>query len=214
MVTKSLLFIAMLFLSPRVTATDFRDFQSADIIFQTSSSRQSYAIMWASKSLYSHVGVVEKVKGKLFVIEAISKVSRTPLEKWIARGRLGRFAIYRLKGISPEKAATIVDSAKTYLGRGYDLYFTSGNKEIYCSELVTLAYGKAGLDVGKWQKESELDVDNVIVRKLAKTRWRRHPVCKGVKTFEACWKLLMDDKLITPESISRDAKLELVYSNY
>jgi hypothetical protein len=41
--------------------------------------------MWASKSLYSHVGIIEEDGGKFYVIEAISKVSRTPLEKWITR---------------------------------------------------------------------------------------------------------------------------------
>ncbi|OYZ24345.1 MAG: hypothetical protein B7Y39_01430 [Bdellovibrio sp. 28-41-41] len=66
------------------------DLQSGDIIFQTSGSNQLTAIMWASKSLYSHVGIVEIDGNKKYVIEAISKVSRTPLSKWIKRGRLGR----------------------------------------------------------------------------------------------------------------------------
>lgn len=188
--------------------------QSGDIIFQTSSSKQSYAIMWASKSLYSHVGIIEVDGKKKYVLEAISKVSRTPLEKWIARGRLGRYAVYRYDGISAEKQKQVVDTAKSFLGRGYDVYFSSLNKEIYCSELVEQTFGKLEIPVGKTQKVKELDVDNPVVRKLVKTRWRKHPACKGIKNFDACWTKMLEDTLVTPESVAEDTNLKKIYSNY
>lgn len=190
------------------------ELQSGDIIFQTSSSKQSYAIMWASQSLYSHVGIVEVDGKKQYVLEAISKVSRTPLEKWIARGRLGRYAVYRYDGLSPAKQKQIVDTAKSYLGRGYDIYFSSLNQEIYCSELVDLTFGKLEMPVGKKQKVKELNVDNPVVRRLVKVRWRKHPACKGAKSFDACWKQMLEDTLVTPKSVAEDAKLKKIFSNY
>jgi hypothetical protein len=38
--------------------------------------------------------------------------------------------------------------------------------------LHDLAFEKSGLSVGKKQKVKELDVDNVVVRKLVEKRWR------------------------------------------
>lgn len=191
------------------------DLQSGDIVFQTSGSNQSTAIMWASKSLYSHVGIVEIDGNKKYVIEAISKVSRTPLNKWIKRGRLGRYSVFRYQNLDSNKQSNIVKEAKSFLGRPYDIYFTSKNKEIYCSELVDLAFEKSGLSLGKKQKVKELDVDNLVVRKLVEKRWRMHPVCKTVvKSFSDCWKLILEDELVTPESIAVDARLLKVWSNY
>lgn len=189
--------------------------QSGDVIFQSSSSNQSSAIMWASKSLYSHVGLVEVSNDKTYVIEAISRVSRTPLEKWVARGRLGRFAVYRHHGLDAEKRDAVVRRAKEYLGRPYDIFFTSTNDEIYCSELIDLAFRKTGFAVGKFQKVKELDVDNPLVRALVKKRWRRHPLCKsGAASFEQCWSLILGDELVTPESIAVDPSLQKIWSNY
>lgn len=188
---------------------------SGDIIFQTSNSSQSYAIMWASKSLYSHVGIVEISGKKKIVIEAISKVSRTPLDKWIQRGRLGRYAVYRYEGLSLERQNSVVLAAKALLGRPYDIYFTSKNNEIYCSELVDIAYKAVGLPVGKAEKVKDLDVDNIIVRRLVAKRWRRHPVCKNeVRNFDECWSKIMNDELVSPESLSKDLHLKKIWSNY
>lgn len=185
-----------------------------DLIFHTSASKQSYAIMWASQSLLSHVGVVERRANKLYVIEAIGRVSRTPLKVWLARGRMQRWEAYRDPRLDEAGRAKMVNAAKAYLGRSYDLHFTSGNREIYCSELVALAYEKVGLTLGQWQKVNELNVDNPLVRHLAMRRWSRHPVCRGVKSFAKCWPLILEDKLITPDSLAKDQKLERVFSNY
>tara|TARA_B110001454_G_scaffold213372_1_gene231474 strand:- start:64853 stop:65371 length:519 start_codon:yes stop_codon:yes gene_type:complete len=171
--------------------------------------------MWASKSVYSHVGIVEVDGKNMYVIEAISKVSRTPFEKWIDRGKLGRYSVFRLKDMDAKKGKEVVAHSKSYIGRGYDIFFSSKNDEIYCSELVALAYENSHLKIGKRQKVKELDTDNLVVRKLVEKRWRRHPVCRGKsKKFEDCWNLILEDELVTPESIAQDEKLVKVWSNY
>jgi len=212
MIKIALLFVV--FFTALASASDV-DFQSGDIIFQTSNSKQSYAIMWASKSLYSHVGIVEVDGKKKYVIEAISKVSRTPMDQWIRRGRLGRYAVFRYQNLDEKKRQKIVDQAKAYVGRGYDIFFTSKNHEIYCSELVDLAFEKSGMPVGKKQKVKELDVDNAVVRRLVERRWRKHPICKNeAKKFEDCWSLMLEDELITPDSLAADPRLTKIWSNY
>lgn len=191
---------------------------SGDIVFQTSKSAQSYPIMWATKSVYSHVGIVEVRKNKIFVIEAAAGVTRVPLQEWIDRGRFKRFTVMRMGNLSSQQRDAIVAAAKAYMGRPYDIYFTSGNGSIYCSELVALAYQDAGIPVGDWQRIRELDVENILVRGLVRRRWRSHPLCRehrrSLETFEECWELILDDKLISPDGIAADSRLKTVYSNY
>lgn len=170
--------------------------------------------MWASKTLYSHVGIIEIDKDKTYVIEAISTVSRTPLAKWKARGRFGRYAIYRYDNLSVEQQQAIVKAAKDLIGRHYDIFFTLKNNDIYCSELVELAFQKIGINIGKMQKVKNLDVDNFIVRKLIRSRWRKHPICLGIKNFDECWKKILDDDVITPKGLVNDSHIKMIYSNY
>ena len=81
--------------------------------------------------------------------------------------------------------------------------------------MVGLTYRATGIPVGKIQKVKELDVDNAIVRKLVEKRWKKHPVCKtGIRRFEDCWNRILEDELITPESVAADTKLVKVRSNY
>lgn len=189
--------------------------ESGDIIFQSSSSNQSYAIMWASKSLYSHVGVIDVEGNKKYVIEAVATVRRTPLDAWIKRGRMGRYAVFRYKDLADSKKQQIIGAAKDLIGRKYDLFFTSHNDEIYCSELVDLAFQKAGVPIGERQKIKDLDVDNLVVRNIAKKRWRGHPLCQDKKmTFEDCWARIQEDEVMTPIALTKDTHLVKIWSNY
>ncbi|MCX6125816.1 MAG: YiiX/YebB-like N1pC/P60 family cysteine hydrolase [Proteobacteria bacterium] len=130
--------------------------KNADVIFQTSSSNQSWAIMWATKSLYSHVGIIEAAGDGIYVVEAIGRVSRTRIKTWIGRGNLGRYSIYSPTHLSSDLRSLVVAKAKTYLGRPYDKYFNFDDAAIYCSELVYKAFQGIELSVGKVQKVKEL----------------------------------------------------------
>lgn len=184
------------------------DLQSGDLVFQTSTSNQAAAIMFATGSAFSHVGIVEVAgNGQKFVIEAVAQVSRTPLATWIRRGKGGRFTAFRYDRISPGQQQALVSAAKAYLGRGYDIYFSSRNNEIYCSELVDLAARRVGLSIGRYQKVRELNVNNAKVRALVQQRWRGHPLCGRARTFDDCWGLILNDELITPASQAADSQL-------
>ena len=193
-----------------------KNFQNADLIFHTSKSNQSYAIMWASQSLLSHVGLIEMdSSGKYYVIEAIAKVSRTPLNQWINRGRFNRYEVYRYKNLSEDQKKLIIENAKKYLGRKYDVSFSSHNQEIYCSELVAYAFNDSQIKIGQYQKISSLNVDNSIVKSLVKKRWKTHPLCKKPKiNFDQCWQNILADELITPVSLTQDPHIEKIYTSY
>lgn len=189
-------------------------FQNGDVIFQTSLSNQANAIILATGSKLSHIGVIEVTnRGEVFVIEAIARVSRTPLNSWIQRGMGGRYEVYRYAGLG-KYAANIVQAAKLLMGRSYDIYFSSDNTEIYCSELVEMAFRDSGLSVGQWQKVKKLNLNHSKVKKLVEARWKGHPRCRGVSTFKECWPRILDAELVSPASIAADSRLSRIFSNY
>ena len=73
------------------------EIQEGDLIFQTSLSSQSQAIQFATKSIYSHCGILFQKDNEFYVLEAVQPVKFTKLEKWIQRGKGKKFVIKRLK---------------------------------------------------------------------------------------------------------------------
>src|SRR5690606_20965302 len=71
-------------------------FRPGDLIFQSSVSGQSKAIQIATRSKYSHVGILLEKNGELQVFEAVQPVKFTPIEEWIQRGRDKEYVVKRL----------------------------------------------------------------------------------------------------------------------
>lgn len=212
----ALLFAGILY-ATRPDAAVLAGLRDGDIVFQTSKDSQSLAVMLATKSLYSHVGVIDVMKnGKVMVLEAANPVRATPVKEWVAHGIGGRITVKRLKKEDAAAVRRALAWARGRMGRPYDPYFHSSDEAFYCSELVHDAFSHAGIKLGHEQKLSELETGSAAVQKIMKDRWQDHPVCrKGQKkTFESCIAAVMEEKLVTPESIARDGKLETVYSNY
>lgn len=211
------LFLAWLNLTS-VSAADLPPLKQGDIVFQFSGSGQSLPILLASRSLYTHMGVIQiDLDGEAVVIEASSPVKKTPLDKWIVRGQGGRITVKRLPALTGAQQAAIIESAEHYLGLPYDIFFLDGTDAIYCSELVWLAFQQgADIRLGIRQRVSELDLDYAAVRSLIEQRWQKHPMCKDGRQpdFQSCYAVILDQRLITPVSIARDSRLKLVFSNF
>ena len=108
--------------------------KEGDIIFQTSQSRQSKFIVWATHSLKTHCGVIIEKGGKQYVLEASNVVKLTPLKEFVNRGLYKKYQVYRLT----DKPVKI--SYRQYLGRTYDSQFSWTDRLYYCSELVWKIY--------------------------------------------------------------------------
>lgn len=201
-----------------VSANDLPPLRTGDIIFQTSHSSQSLAILLASGSAYSHMGIIEiDANNQPLVEEATGPVKSTPLDQWIKHGTGSRITIKRVINLNPEQANAVLKAAHNYDGLPYDIFFLPGKDAIYCSELVELAFKDgANIELGKFKKVKSLNIDNFAVRKLIEKRWRKHPLCQpaGNETFETCFSKILEQDLITPASISSDDKLQSIYSNY
>jgi hypothetical protein len=194
---------------------DFPALRDGDLIFQTSVSSQSGAILIATADPYSHMGIVKNDGKTIKVIEAAATVRETALQEWINRGLLKRIAIYRDPDLTQEQAKQILSAARDLYGKPYDIFFSFDNDAIYCSELPYLAYKAAGISIGKIQKISDLHFDNFLVKKIVQQRWQRHPECKAKQyNFEQCYSYILDQDLVTPASIASDGKFKRVYSNY
>ncbi len=108
--------------------------KEGDIIFQTSQSRQSKFIVWATHSFKTHCGVIVEKGGKQYVLEASNVVKLTPVKEFISRGVFKKYQAYRYT----EKPVKI--SYGQYMGRTYDTQFCWTDKLYYCSELVWKIY--------------------------------------------------------------------------
>ncbi len=188
-------------------------FVDGDLIFQNSRSAQSAAIFSATGSPFTHMGIIVKLAGGLVVLEAGPTVREVPLASWIASGADGAFAVYRMDGLDDHQRAAIVAAARSYAGRPYDLFFDFAGEAIYCSELPYLAFGAAGISIGKVQSVSELNLGAAAAQALIKERWRKHPRCTGLGQRD-CVAAIMDQKLITPASIAADMQFHLIHSTF
>ena len=213
-----ILIIIVVFISLYLYATlndNYPPLQDGDLIFQTSTSNQSSAILVATANLYTHMGIIKNDGKNIEVIEAAGTVKETPLQDWVNRGLLKRVAIYRYPNLTKEQTQDILSAAQNLHGRPYDIFFSFGNDSIYCSELPYNAYKAAELSIGKVQKLSDLNFDNYLVKKLIEQRWKSNSECKSKQyDFEQCYKYILNQDLITPASIANDSKFKKLYSNY
>lgn len=189
------------------------ELKTGDIVFQESTSHQANAIMMSTGSDYSHVGVVE-VKGKsIRVWEAVNPVRVISFQQWMNKGKNDKLLILRMKNeLSVAQQNMIVSGAAKYNNRAYDPFFSSDNKEIYCSELVDLAYKAAGLTVGHYEPIDKFVRRSPLARELLRTRGQGHPLCRGKGYPQAkCEELIRASTLITPASIENDRQLKQIY---
>ncbi|MFA7276499.1 MAG: YiiX/YebB-like N1pC/P60 family cysteine hydrolase [Pseudobdellovibrionaceae bacterium] len=200
----------------RATPENIPELRDGDVVLHTSGSGQSLAILMATRSLYTHMGIVHITRHGPVIVEAASVVMQTPLKDWIKRGRWGRLTILRKKELSPQKADEVVSHAASYVGRLYDPYFSMGTDRIYCSELVWLAFKEAGIKVGKIEKVGDLALNSMPVKKVIEQRWKKYPACHAqkIQNFPECWEKILEGTIVTPASIADDTQFGSVYSNY
>ncbi len=183
--------------------------QSGDIIFQISRSGQGKAIQIATKSPYTHCGILYELDKNFFVYEAIQPVTFTPLDVWIARGenrpnKQTRFVTKRLKNahkiMTKETLKNMQKNAQKYNGKNYDIWFSWSDDNIYCSELVWKIYKETTkLEIGKCQKLKDFDLS--------------HPEVKRIMTQRYGANIPLNETVISPANIFESELLETVFDD-
>jgi uncharacterized protein YycO len=174
------------------------EIQNGDIIFQTSESSQSKAIQLATKSKYSHMGIIYESNGHYLVYEAVQPVKMTPLNEWISRGKNGHYVIKRLKNaneiLTKETLTKMRQNGEKFKGKSYDIYFEWSDDKIYCSELVWKIYKEAtDIEIGQLEKLSDFDLTHKIVQVKMKERYGNN--------------IPLDEKVISPSAMFNSDKL-------
>jgi len=184
--------------------TDSNKLREGDLIFQTSLSRQSRAIQLATKSKYSHCGLIYKDRNEYYVFEAVQPIKQTPLDMWIARGQDGKYVIKRLinadQVLTPATLAKMKQVGNKFTGKNYDLTFEWSDNKLYCSELIWKIYQRAtGLEIGKLEKLSDFDLTNDAVKHIMKVRFGK--------------RIPLNERVISPAAIFESELLITVMSN-
>ncbi len=176
--------------------------QEGDIIFQTTVSRQSLAIKIATKSDYTHCGILLRKNGKLQVFEAAKTVTWTPLDAWVKRGVDRHYVLMRLRDpqtLTPEALAAIYVTTQAFAGKKYDLLFQWTDDKMYCSELVWKLYKRAGVELCKPHRFRDYDLNHAEVQKIMRERYG----------MDMPW----EEAVIAPSDLRRCPLLEVVDSN-
>ncbi len=184
--------------------------QDGDLIFHSSRSFQSAAIMRATGSPITHMGIIHQTHLGPRVIEAHVVVRELALLHWVYHGRKAAFIIRRHPDLGPSQAQRLVHEALQLRGRPYDLMFDMDNQRPYCSEFAYVLFQRQGLDIGRLQKLADLDLSHPEVQSLLARRARRHPKCRGISDAAQCQRILLDQPLITPRAILEDPRLVTV----
>jgi uncharacterized protein YycO len=180
------------------------EFKDGDMIFQTSQSAQCEAVRIATKSKFSHCGIIFMVDKQPFVYEAVQPVKITPFNDWIQHGENGSFVVKRLKNstvLTPEIIRKMKTVGKKMLGKDYDLYFEWSDDKIYCSEYIWKIYKEgAGIELCKTQKLKDFDLKNDIVKTILAERYGNQ--------------IPLNEVVVSPESIEKSEVLETVLDTY
>jgi hypothetical protein len=150
-------------------------------------------------SRFTHMGVVFNEPSGPSVLEAASPVRRTPVRRWIARGRDQDFVVKRLRDagarLEPDVVARMRAMGSSWLGRPYDLRFRWDDQSLYCSQLAYKLFDRAaGVQLGKLQTAADMNLDDQRVQSAMRKRFK-------ASAFKA------DEVVVTPDAIFNDPQL-------
>jgi hypothetical protein len=169
--------------------------KTGDIVLQASRSERAETIRKVTRSPYSHVGIVEVADDGVYVVEAISPVSRTPFEKWKRRGIGGQLTVMRPR-LDARQLQAAVESAKHELGKPYDSRYGWDDEKLYCSELVVKAFQRAA-----------------HVTYGARVRLDQLHLSFFEKAFAAKQGVPLSQEVVPPGTLAADPKLDVVFSD-
>jgi uncharacterized protein YycO len=149
--------------------------KDGDILFIVSTSGQGKAIQLATKSKFTHVGIVFYENGKPMVYHAVQPVKVSTLEDFLAYSGDGKYEVKRLKDqgrLTAETVGKMKAEAKSKVGTDYDIYFAWDDKELYCSEYVWKIYKKyLSLEIGELRPLKGFDLSSPVVQQIMKRRY-------------------------------------------
>jgi hypothetical protein len=153
-------------------------FKNGDLIFIVNPSGQGKAIQLATRSSFTHVGIIFIENGKPMVYHAVEPVSKNSLEEFIDMSVDGHYEIRRLKDqalLTPARIEAMLQEARSKLGLHYDLAFNWSDEELYCSEFVWKLYDHAlKLHIGDPKPLKSFDLSHPAVKARLEARYGKN----------------------------------------
>lgn len=181
-----------------------QDIKDGDIIFQTSESPQCEAVRLATNSKFSHCGIIFKMDGKSYVLEAVQPVKITSLTDWISHGKNSDYLIKRIKkpnSLDSKKIESMKNYGFKMLNVDYDLYFEWSDEKIYCSELVWKIYKEgAGIEICSFKKLKDFNLTDPKVVEIMKERYGNN--------------IPLEENVVAPSQLAESNLLETVIDTY
>lgn len=150
------------------------NWQSGDLIFIDSGGRQGQAISLATKSKWTHMGIIFMENNQPIVYHAVDPVRQDPLENFLKYSRDGQFVAKRLtdsKPLTGENLSKMKQKAQSWQGLPYDYLFSWDDDQMYCSEYVWKIYKEIGLEIGPLLTLKDFDLSNPFVQKMLQERY-------------------------------------------
>ncbi len=173
------------------------NFKNGDIIFIESSSGQGKAIQLATKSKYTHVGIVFLENGKPFVYHAVEPVIKSNLDDFLNYSSNNKYLVKRLKDtalLTTDNVNKMKNKAIELLGKHYDIYFNWSESEYYCSEYVWKIYNQfTKLEIGNLRPLKDFDLSSPIVKEIMKKLYGSQ--------------IPLDEKMISPADMANSSLL-------
>ena len=148
--------------------------QNGDIIFIDSGGAQGQAIRLATRSKWTHMGIIFIENNEPIVYHAVDPVRKDSLPNFLKYSKDTKWEIKRLKNttvLTVSNLEKMKQKAKKLQGLPYDYLFNWGDEEIYCSEYVWKIYQEIGLKVGELSTLKDFDLTSSIVQKMLKERY-------------------------------------------
>jgi hypothetical protein len=188
-----LLAVGLYYQLDRIALYMLSEKQEGDVLMQSLSRGELVdAIESASRSPWSHCGILVKREGHWQVAQALGNVHYTPLIEYLIQGRDLRVTGFRVKGLTEAQRARLQPGITKLLGKPYDINYEPDDRKIYCSELVWKVYDRElGIHWGEWEAFGTLN-------------WK--PVEAFVRNVER-GKLPLDRMMITPVGLIRTDKV-------
>lgn len=176
--------------------------RDGDIVFSGSDAGQGAAISAATRSPYTHCGVVFIREGKTMVLEAVQPVGVVSLEIFKSRAKSGTFKARRLRTPLSLGSYQLAKAwAEAQVGKAYDSKFLWDDNNMYCSELVWKIFQRAGVMLCEPRRFRDYHLDDARVDRVIR---ERHGDLEN---------LPKDENVVAPSDLAESSLLVDVFVN-
>lgn len=174
--------------------------RTGDVVFQSIGGRLGRIIQGVTMSPLDHCGIViVDGRGRVRVIEAVGPVREIDVAQWVRRGKDQKIAVYRPTGELANHVDQVIEAARAYLGRPYDIQYELDDAKIYCSELVWKAWRDA------------MEVELAPTETLGSMNWI--PWTAHIMALTD-GELPLDRPIVSPVQLTRSPLLRLVHTDF